>query len=50
MALDPATLKARQICKLKALAAWTAANWRGRVEGCSREHPPPPRDDEPDEV
>jgi len=35
MALDPAILKARidlRICELKALAAWTAANWRGRVE------------------
>jgi hypothetical protein len=35
MALDPAVLKARidvRICELKALAAWTTVNWRGRVE------------------
>ena len=35
MALDPAVLKARidlRVCELKLLAAWTAANWRGRAE------------------
>jgi hypothetical protein len=55
MALDPAVLKARidlRVCELKALAAWTAANWRGRAEPerLSRGLPPPPRDDEPHEV
>ena len=35
MALDPATLEARihlRVCELKALAAWTAVNCRGRME------------------
>ena len=35
MALDPAVLKARihlRVCELKALAAWTVVNCRGRVE------------------
>jgi hypothetical protein len=55
MALDPAVLKARidlRVCELKALAAWTAANWRGQAEPerLSRGLPPPPRDDEPHEV
>ena len=55
MALDPVVLKARidlRICELKALAAWTAVNWRGRVEPARppRGPPPPPRDNEPDEV
>jgi hypothetical protein len=35
MALDPAVLKVRidlRVYQLKQLAAWTAVNWRGRVE------------------
>ena len=40
MALDLAVLKVRidlRVCELKALAAWTALNWRGHAE---REQPP----------
>jgi hypothetical protein len=40
MARDPAVLKVRidlRVHQLKPLAAWTAVNWRGRVE---REQPP----------
>jgi hypothetical protein len=47
MALDPAVLKARidlRVHRLKLLAAWTAVNWRGRVEReqLPRGPPPPP--------
>jgi hypothetical protein len=56
MSLDPVVLKARidmRISQLRLLAAWTAANWRSHVESerpPSRDLPPPPRDDEPDEA
>jgi hypothetical protein len=55
MALDPAVLKARidlRVRELKVLAAWTAANWRGRAEPeqLPRGPPPPPaRRNEEDE-
>jgi len=47
MALDPAILKARidrRVCELRLLAAWTAVNFRRRVEREQqlRDLPPPP--------
>ena len=43
-ALDDGEPRPLRVCELKVLAAWTAANWRGRAEPerLPRGPPPPP--------